>query len=50
LLVFLALIGVVATSYLGAINREPMAKRLDLWARAMFPAAFLLLLGWFVSG
>lgn len=50
LLVFLALIGVVATSYLGAINREPMAKRLDLWARAMFPAAFLLLLGWFMSG
>ena len=50
LLVFLALIGVVTTSYLGAINREPMARRLDLWARGMFPAAFLLLLGWFVSG
>jgi hypothetical protein len=50
LLVFLALIGVVTTSYLGAINRESMAKRLDLWARGAFPAAFLLLLGWFVSG
>ena len=50
LLVFLALIGVVATSYLGAINREPIARKLDLWARGMFPATFLLLLVWFLRG
>ena len=50
LLVFLALIGVVATSYLAAINRDLMAKYLDLWARGVFPAIFLLLLGWFIFG
>jgi len=50
LLVFLALIGVVATSYLGGINRDRTARRLDIWARIMFPVTFLLLLGWFVYG
>ena len=50
LLVFLALLGVVATSYLAAINRDLMAKRLDLWARGLFPIAFALLLGWFLLG
>ena len=50
LLVLMALIGVVLTSYLGTINRDLMAKRLDLWARGLFPAAFLLLLVWFVGG
>ncbi|MFT5351560.1 MAG: hypothetical protein ACI9MF_002383 [Gammaproteobacteria bacterium] len=50
LLVFLALLGVVATSYLAAINRSLMAKHLDLWARSLFPVFFLLLLGWFFFG
>jgi hypothetical protein len=50
LLVFLALIGVVSTSYLAAINRDLMAERIDLSARVVFPAAFLLLLGWFLLG
>jgi hypothetical protein len=50
LLVFLALIGVVSTSYLAAINRDVMAERIDLSARVVFPAAFLLLLGWFLLG
>ena len=50
LLVFMALIGVVTTSYLGSINRDIMAKHLDLWARGLFPATFLLLFGWFTAG
>jgi hypothetical protein len=50
LLVFLALIGVVSTSYLASTNRDLMAERIDLWARVVFPAAFLLLLGWFLVG
>jgi len=49
LLVFMALIGVVATSYLAAIGRERLAGHFDLWARGLFPMAFLLLLGWFLS-
>lgn len=50
LLVFLALIGVVSASYLAATNRDLMAERVDLWARFVFPGAFLLLLGWFLVG
>ena len=50
LLVFMALLVVVATSYLAATNRNRIAKYLDLSARGAFPAAFLLLLGWFMSG
>ena len=50
LLVFLALLGVVATSYLTANNRDLMAKRVDWLARGVFPAVFLLLLGWFLFG
>jgi hypothetical protein len=50
LLVFLALIGVVVTSYLTAINRDVMARRLDLMGRGFLPAAFLLLLAWFLFG
>jgi hypothetical protein len=50
LLVFMALFGVVVTSYLSSINRHIMAKRFDLWARVMFPMAFLALLGWFAAG
>ena len=48
LLVFLALIAVVSTAYLSANEREVQARTIDLWARAGFPAAFLLLLGWFL--
>jgi hypothetical protein len=50
LLVFLALIAVVSTAYLSDNHREAQARRIDLWARAAFPAAFLLLLGWFSIG
>ena len=50
LLVFMALIGVVTTSYLGSINRDIMAQHLDHWARGLFPATFLLLFGWFSTG
>ncbi|ADJ27790.1 neurotransmitter-gated ion-channel ligand-binding protein [Nitrosococcus watsonii] len=50
LLVFLALLSIVMASYLAATNRDLMAKRVDLWARGAFPAAFLLLLGWFALG
>ena len=47
-LVFLALVVVVAISYLSTINRNQTAKRTDLWARGAFPVVFLLLLGWFL--
>ena len=47
-LVFMALVGVVATSYLAAINRNGTTNQLDLWARGALPVAFLLLLGWFI--
>ena len=50
LLVFLALLGVVATSYLSATDRERIARRFDLWARGLFPASFVFLLGWFLLG
>lgn len=50
LLVFLALIAVVLTGYLSTKHGEAQARRIDHWARAGFPAAFLLLLGWFLIG
>lgn len=50
LLVFLALIVVVLTSYLSGNRREAQARRVDLCARFVFPATFLLLLGWFLIG
>jgi hypothetical protein len=50
LLVFLALIGAVGTSYLNASKHGRIAKRVDLFARGLFPVAFLLLLGWFLAG
>ncbi len=49
-LVFLALVVVVLTSFLTARKREKSAYRIDLTARAAFPAAFLALLGWFFAG
>jgi neurotransmitter-gated ion-channel len=50
LLVLLALITVIATSVLTANNQERQARRVDLCARGGFPAAFLVLLGWFMVG
>jgi hypothetical protein len=49
-LVFLALSGVIATAYLDSGKRDAGAKRLDLTARALLPASFALLLGWFLAG
>ncbi len=48
LLVFLALLVVVSTSYLATVDRDRPAKIVDLAARAAFPATFLLLFGWFL--
>ncbi len=47
LLVFMALLVVVSTSYLATVDRDRPAKIVDLAARAAFPASFLLLFGWF---
>jgi hypothetical protein len=48
-LALLALITVIAASVLTANNQENQA-RVDFLARGGFPAAFLLLLGWFLMG
>ena len=48
LLVFLALITVVLTSFLVMKEREVLSHRIDIWARVTFPAVFLFLLGWFL--
>ena len=50
LLVFMALLVVVMTSYLSTIDRDPPARVVDLSARVAFPVAFLSLLGWFFFG
>ena len=50
LLVFMALLVVVITSYLSTIDRDPPARVVDLSSRAAFPAVFLSLLGWFFFG
>ena len=50
LLVFMALLVVVMTSYLSTIDRDPPARVVDLSARVAFPVTFLLLLGWFFFG
>ena len=47
LLVFMALLVVVVTSYLSTIEREPLARVVDLSSRVVFPVVFLSLLGWF---
>jgi hypothetical protein len=49
LLVFLALIGVVTTSYLSSINRDMLAKNIDQFARPAFPVAFVALIIWFMK-
>ncbi len=48
LLVFLALIMVVLIAFLETSLRERFTARLDLFSRGAFPAAFALLLGWFL--
>ena len=48
LLVFMALLTVVLTSYLATMNRDIYARRVDYIARAVFPITFLLLLAWFL--
>ena len=50
LLVFMALLVVVMTSYLSTIDRDPPARVVDLSARVAFPVVFLSLLGWFFFG
>jgi hypothetical protein len=51
LLVFVALIVVVVTSCLVAHNKNDVkAARVDVSARVVFPATFILLLGWFILG
>jgi hypothetical protein len=50
LLVFMALLVVLMTSYLSTIDRDPPARVVDLSARVAFPVAFLSLLGWFFFG
>lgn len=49
-LVLLALVTVIATGVLAAQYQERQARMVDLCARGGFPAAFLLLLGWFMLG
>jgi hypothetical protein len=50
LLVLLALIAVSATGFLFAHRHESHARTIDHWARGAFPAAFLLLVSWFMVG
>ena len=50
LLVFLALIAVVATSFFAIDSRyDRYARRLDITARGFFPAVFIGLLCWFIT-
>jgi hypothetical protein len=50
LLVFLALIVVVLTSFLAKKDHhDKKARMMNVSSRIVFPAAFLVLLGWFVS-
>jgi len=48
LLVSLSLLLVVASASLEMRQKNQLAGRVDLWGRAVFPVAFLLLLGWFL--
>jgi len=50
LLVLLALIAVIVTGFLVVHGRERQAQSIDHWARGAFPAAFLLLVIWFMVG
>jgi len=49
LLVFLALIAVVLTSFLDGLHKEGIAKKIDMGARFLFPISYLVMLIWFVA-
>lgn len=49
LLVFLALFMVVLVAFLATKGKVWLARKLDLWSRALFPLSFLLLFIWFIS-
>jgi hypothetical protein len=49
-LVFLALLAVVLSSFLVATGRMRGARAIDIVSRRVFPAAFVVLLVWFFSG
>ena len=48
LLVFLAMVGVVAAAYLASQEKEQLARSIDRAARVFFPVAYSALLIWFV--
>lgn len=50
LLVLLALIAVITASVLTENKQDRHARKVDFYARGGFPAAFLILLGWFMLG
>ena len=50
LLVFMALITVIFTTFLAGKKYDSLAHKVDLSARVTFPAVFLFLIGWFLYG
>ncbi len=50
LLVFMALVTVVFTSFLAGTEHDSLAHKADISARVTFPTIFLFLLGWFLYG
>ena len=48
LLVFMALITVIFTTFLAGRKYDSLAHKADISARVTFPAIFLFLLGWFL--
>jgi hypothetical protein len=50
LLVFLALIEVILTSALSRDHHDRIVHNIEKFARLIFPAIFLLMFGWFLSG
>lgn len=50
LLVFMALVTVIFTSFLAGKEHDSLTHKVDVTARVTFPAIFLLLLGWFFYG
>jgi len=50
LLVFMALIMVIFTTFLAGKEYDSLAHKADISARVTFPAIFLFLLGWFLYG
>jgi hypothetical protein len=50
LLVFMALVTVIFTSFLTGKEYDSLAHKVDITARVTFPAFFLFLIGWFFYG